>query len=84
MLPIEIKDVVQVNRHTHPRKYDANILGARYLLGVMNTDLNNPISFGSSEILLRGTTEPSSDSIHHNLVLVLAWTPLPKLKSAYM
>ncbi|KAF6227574.1 hypothetical protein HO173_012213 [Letharia columbiana] len=90
MLPVGVKDVTQVNRHTFSIKYDAEIIGARQLLKALNTDLDGPVSLALPKSHDEVPTEIRATAFTTALswiftipILVLAWAPLPKHVIAY-
>ena len=90
MLPIGVKDVTRLNRHTFSVKYDANILGARQLLKSLNTNVDSPVtlapprSHDEGSKAMRATAYITViSSVLTIPILVLAWAPLPKHTIAY-
>ena len=90
MLPIGVKDVTRLNRHTFSVKYDANILGARQLLKSLNTNVDSPVtlaprrSHDEESTAMRATAYITViSSVLTIPILVLAWAPLPKHTIAY-
>lgn len=90
MLPVGVKDVTQVNRHTFSIKYDADIIGARQLLKALNTNLDSPVSLALPKSHDEVPTEIRATAFTTALswiftipILVLAWAPLPKHMIAY-
>ena len=90
MLPIGVKDVTRLNRHTFSVKYDANILGARQLLKSLNTNVDSPVtlapprSHDEESTGMRATAYVTViSSVLTIPILVLAWAPLPKHTIAY-
>ena len=90
MLPIGVKDVTRLNRHTFSIKYDANIIGARQLLKTLNTNVDKPVTLAPP----RSHDEISTtiraiaymtviSSVLTIPILVLAWAPLPKHTITY-
>ncbi len=90
MLPVGVKDVTQVNKHTFSVKYDASIIGARQLLKALNTDLDNPVTLALPKSHDEVPTEIRATAYVTVLswiftipILVLTWAPLPKHTIAY-
>lgn len=90
MLPIGVKDVTRLNRHTFLVKYDANILGARQLLKTLNTNVDKPVtlapprSHDKVSTTIRATAYMTViSSVLTIPILVLAWAPLPKHTITY-
>lgn len=90
MLPIGVKDVTQVNRHTFSIKYDAKIVGARQLLKALNRDLDSLVSLAAARSHGEVPKEIRATACITALswvltvpILILAWAPLPKHTIAY-
>ena len=90
MLPIGVKDVTRLDRHTFSIKYDARSLGARQLLTTLNTNVHRPVtlapprSHDEVSTAIRATAYITAfSSVLTIPILVLAWAPLPNHTVVY-
>ena len=90
ILPLGVKDVMELGRDTFCVKYDAKIIGARQLLKSLSKNLDGPVTLAPRKCVRQVPTDVRTSAYKASLsaaltapILVLAWAPLPERQLTY-